>query len=841
MAPSILGLASAILGIPTITTFIQNLISALTRNSEYIENVQCTRNQLQEFEDEDLLGKMSILLTPTAYSDGSLNTVIPPYQVLPTELVTNGTFDTDLSGWTDTNNHWQWTNQGAYFSLTSTHNPLSQTLTNPVGVKLKFTFSLNIIQGTVNVYYKDTGNSSVQSQYTQSGTYTIETVAVKQNTDINFSRYAGVNTEFYLDNVSVKEIQEADFDFSRGSSATRVNEQGLVEDVQILSGELVQNGNFEQIGSELVTNGDFSDNSWWGLDPVWSISNGSANCNGSGVIYKGGVLTVGKTYKVQVEVSSYISGTLTYPNASYTLPSAVGSYTFYYKANSQTVSFTGTSFIGSIDNVSVKEVGQNWTFGTGWSMGDGKAIALNTLSSISQSFSTTASSVYKVTFTVLDYVSGDIKVQFTGGTTVNSDWYNDNGTFIVYLTALSGNNSLAFKGRNGAEFTGSIDNVSVVEVTNDTDLPRIDYSPYSGAGTCGHLLLEPQRTNLLLNSTNFSGSNWFNFRSATTLNQYNSLTNLNNATLFYPTESSTYASLFDTTNTTNGIFTRSVFAKANGKDFLCIDDTVGGQNWFNLSNGTLGTINSNYDAEIISYGGGWYRCSVTNKSAATYNYLVVYIVTDADNSTTITANGTNGILLFGGQTEEGSYATSYIPTSGSTVTRSADVANNSGNADLFNDSEGVLYAEVERFDNDTAFGSIGISDGTTNNQVVFKFRNTTNLVWGLIKSGGANQAIMQYTASDLTTFNKLAIKYKENDFSLWFNGVQVVTDTSGIVATGLKTLRFQDGGAFEEFRGKTKALAVFKEALSNDELELLTGEGYNSFAALAAASNYNVI
>jgi hypothetical protein len=70
MAPSILGLASAILGIPTITTFIQNLISALTRNSEYIENVQCTRNQLQEFEDEDLLGKMSILLTPTGYSDG---------------------------------------------------------------------------------------------------------------------------------------------------------------------------------------------------------------------------------------------------------------------------------------------------------------------------------------------------------------------------------------------------------------------------------------------------------------------------------------------------------------------------------------------------------------------------------------------------------------------------------------------------------------------------------------------------------------------------------------------------------------------------------------------------
>ena len=193
------------------------------------------------------------------------------------------------------------------------------------------------------------------------------------------------------------------------------------------------------------------------------------------------------------------------------------------------------------------------------------------------------------------------------------------------------------------------------------------------------------------------------------------------------------------------------------------------------------------------------------------------------------------------QLESGNYTTSYIPTSGSTVTRSADVANNSGNADLFNDSEGVLYAEVERFDNDTAFLSISISDSSVNNNVSLKFRNTTNLVWGLIKSGGANQAIMQYTASDLTVFNKLAIKYKANDFALWFNGVQVLTDTSGIVATGLNTLRFQDGGAFEQFNGKTKALAVFKEALSNNELELLTGEGYNSFAALAAAYNYNVI
>ena len=109
-------------------------------------------------------------------------------------------------------------------------------------------------------------------------------------------------------------------------------------------------------GSELLLNPNFEDSSWWGLDASWSISNGSANCNGTGTIYKGGVVTIGKTYKVQVEISSYTSGTLTYPNASnYSIPSAIGVYTFYYVANSQTISFTGSSFIGSIDNVSVVE------------------------------------------------------------------------------------------------------------------------------------------------------------------------------------------------------------------------------------------------------------------------------------------------------------------------------------------------------------------------------------------------------------------------------------------------------------------------------------------------------
>ena len=141
---------------------------------------------------------------------------------------------------------------------------------------------------------------------------------------------------------------------------------------------------------------------------------------------------------------------------------------------------------------------------------------------------------------------------------------------------------------------------------------------------------------------------------------------------------------------------------------------------------------------------------------------------------------------------------------------------------MFNDSEGVLYAEVKRFDNDTDFGTIGITDGSNNNQVTFKFRNITNRVYGNVVSGGANQVQMDYTASDLTVFNKLAIKYKANDFALWFNGVQVLTDTSGAAPTGLNELAFDNGSGANLFIGNIKCVAVFKEALTDAELQELT-------------------
>jgi len=138
--------------------------------------------------------------------------------------------------------------------------------------------------------------------------------------------------------LSVKpENGDGDFTFSRGSAATRVNAQGLVENVQIISDELVSNGNFSQEGSELITNGDFATDSDWTLGSGWSIGEDEASCDGTNnadITQVGS--TVGKTYKATLSITEnnvgrlnvYIGGTF----AGQTTNGAIGDFTFYATA-----------------------------------------------------------------------------------------------------------------------------------------------------------------------------------------------------------------------------------------------------------------------------------------------------------------------------------------------------------------------------------------------------------------------------------------------------------------------------------------------------------------------------
>ena len=185
--------------------------------------------------------------------------------------------------------------------------------------------------------------------------------------------------------------------------------------------------------------------------------------------------------------------------------------------------------------------------------------------------------------------------------------------------------------------------------------------------------------------------------------------------------------------------------------------------------------------------------------------------------------GTDGdILLSGAQFENSSFATSLIPTSGSTVTRNKDQANNSGDSSLINSTEGVLYAEIAALANDETVRRISITDGTVNNRVEIAYFAASNRINVAVKVSGSDTFSSSSTAYDITQFNKIAVKYKVNDFNLFINGVEISTDTSGAVPAGLDTLNFDSGSGSFNFEGKVKSVAVFKEALTDAQLISLT-------------------
>ena len=198
-----------------------------------------------------------------------------------------------------------------------------------------------------------------------------------------------------------------------------------------------------------------------------------------------------------------------------------------------------------------------------------------------------------------------------------------------------------------------------------------------------------------------------------------------------------------------------------------------------------------------------------------------FIIEPTDVSGTLTwkDGGTDifDIEIWGAQIEQLSYATSYIPTSGSTVTRLQDAAFGAGSTDLINSTEGVLYAEIAALSNQLTHRRISISDGTLGNLVYISFDTASNRILA-----NANGKIMIYTVSDETEFQKIAVYYNTTAPKLFVNGVLRETETAMNAITGLNELAFDNAIGGNNFFGKTKCVAVFKEALTDAELTCLT-------------------
>jgi hypothetical protein len=382
---------------------------------------------------------------------------------------------------------------------------------------------------------------------------------------------------------------------------------------------------------------------------------------------------------------------------------------------------------------------------------------------------------------------------------------------------------------------------------------RLNYPLLDGTvQTCPHLLLEPQRTNFITYSESFSNAAWTKTGASITSNAVISPDGTLNADKFIVSNGSTISNALAfqsiTKATTSKTYTMSVFAKIGEYDeiILYTRDNATSANRaevkFSLVNGSIvssATSNGTFSNAIADNGyklsNDWYKFSLTftTGTESTIQHRVI-----VSNSTTGTGDGTSGIYIYGAQLEEGSYPTSYIPTSGSATTRIAEVCDGSGNASTFNDSEGVLMVQISALANDLTYRFIAISDGTNNNRVNIYFSNTLNSIGVIARTSTEILISSINTSSNIIENNKIAIKYKSGDSSFWLNGIEVATSTSTATISGLNQLRFENGDGGSDFYGKTKQIQYFDSALTDSELETLTS--WMSFSDMAIDLNYTI-
>jgi hypothetical protein len=377
-------------------------------------------------------------------------------------------------------------------------------------------------------------------------------------------------------------------------------------------------------------------------------------------------------------------------------------------------------------------------------------------------------------------------------------------------------------------------------------VPRLDYPLLDGVvQDCPTLLLEPQRSNLIQYSEDFSNNAWYKTRTTVNSNNIISPNGALNADKISETNETGLHAVSKTETVTNGVaYTFSAFIKKGSSSFIQIlfgTNNINGNPYvnFNINQGIYQN-NGVTSANIENYGNDWYRCSATITTATTSLTTFISSIQSISDSraSSFTGNVNNNIYVWGAMLEEGSYPTSYIPTNGEVggVTRSADAAN--GAEATFNDSEGVLYANISALTDDGNFRRVGVSDNSISDRAIIGFTNVSNQIQGFVSSNGSVVSNMNYTVSDAKTNNKVCLRYKQDYHSLWINGFEVLTTPNANTPIGLSDLSFDSGANAEQFYGKTKEVMTFNEALSDTELEALTS--YDSFNEMATEQLYTI-
>jgi hypothetical protein len=438
---------------------------------------------------------------------------------------------------------------------------------------------------------------------------------------------------------------------------------------------------------------------------------------------------------------------------------------------------------------------------------------------------------------------------------VGSGWYRCivTGSFSnlqIGISASDGSYTSSASGTNGvylwgcqaeirssataytATTTQAITNYIPKLLTAGANQPRFDHNPTTGESL--GLLIEEQRTNSCTDSVSLLGTGGSTITANATVAPDGSTTcRLINVPSGYAYTGSMSGIVGGNTTWTYSVYiknysqfgsaTQVILGLAGTYNTLRVTvSNLTGVPTVALSDATNATLVS---SSVTSVGNNWYRISVTGTYTGTVGYNEFQF---------ITPSSIVSLFVWGMQLEAGYFATSYIPTTSASVTRTADAASMTGTnfSSWFNNAQGTLYAE-QYITNVTA--------GSVNNQTAAcLYKDSSNFIatgQGVGDAGGTGQRSSIWVIHNNTTqvyastgnfitvglTLKNAVAYETNNFAYSANTQTLITDTSGTVpAVNSLSIGFYLIGINYYANNPIRKIAFYPVRVTNAQLQALT-------------------